>query len=69
MLGWLAILGWLLFITVVIYVLNIINDFSNSMGEAFGWPAPRTNWTAVNILVASIWIISIVLKVVIWGWW
>ena len=69
MLGWLCLLGWLLLFTVVTLVLNALSDFQNGMGRAFGWPAPATNWTAVKIFIGAVWLISIILKVAIWGWW
>lgn len=67
MLGWLCLLGWLLFITVVSYGLGILNETSQSpLGSVHD---VDTNWKSINVFVIAFWLISIILKVAIWGWW
>jgi hypothetical protein len=69
MLAWLCLLGWLLLFTVVTIVLGACQDWSN--GWTSSWtslPSKPTNWIATNIFIVAIWIISIILKVAIWGW-
>jgi len=67
MLGWLCLLGWLLFISVTSLGLGLLNELSH--GPFGSVHDVDTNWGAIKKLVIAIWIISIILKVAIWGWW
>jgi hypothetical protein len=67
MLAWLCLLGWLLLITLIIYGNACLSEFAECF-NIWGTKSKDTNWLAVNILVAFTWIISIVLKVAIFGW-
>ena len=70
MLGWLCLLGWLLLITFIAYAGAFCGDFMSAWGNAWGWPTEKpTNWKAFNIKLFVFWAISIILKVLIWGWW
>ena len=69
MLAWLCLVGWLLFVTVVIYALAFIGGFMDALSGLWGGGLRKTNQSYTNLLVGAIWIISIVLKVSIWGWW
>jgi len=68
MLAWLCLLGWLLLITVIIYGNAFLGEIAGCF-YIWGCKSNDTNWLAINLIAAFIWIISIVLKVAIWGWW
>lgn len=64
MLAWLCLLGWMLLMTVVVYV--------GAAGWEFGGLYSKgndVNWKMVHWSVRFCWIVAIILKVAIWGWW
>lgn len=70
MLAWLCLLGWLLLFTVVTITLGMVNECSDEWTRIWTpLPSKPTNWVATNIFIVASWVISIILKVVIWGWW
>ncbi len=59
MLGWLCLLGWLLFATMIIFFAMIQRSYKGKEPHMPAWIIGTT----------SFWVIAIILKIAIFGWW
>lgn len=50
-------MGWMLFVTLLIYVVGLFNDMQAGLGNAFGWPSPRYPWAFVNGMMIFCWVL------------
>ena len=50
-------LGWMLFVTLLVFIFGVKNDFDRGFGLAFGWSSPNTPWTLIIIILVVGWVI------------
>lgn len=50
-------IGWMLFLTLLIIVVGAMQDMQSGFGRAFGWPAPMFPWEIVIPTIVLFWAI------------
>lgn len=65
MLAWLCLLGWMLLMSLVTYIAAIAHEWGGGLFSRGNY----VNWKIVHWIVKLEWIVAIILKVAIWGWW
>ena len=55
-------IGWAMFISLVILILASMQDVLADIGNSFGYPESHTNWTLIKMILIVGWIILLLYK-------
>jgi len=56
-------IGWALFMTLLILVLGVGEDAQSGFGNSFGYPSKGTNWSLTWFIITTGWIVLILFKI------